>query len=160
VPIGDSDRPTPSMTAQIVAAFVGANSLPRSELPAFIEAVHAGLVRLATGQGVASAPAPAAPIPAVTVRRSITPDYLICLDDGLKFKSLRRHLAGLGMTPEQYREKWKLPSDYPMVASNYAAARSALAKKIGLGQIREGAGVKGDSAAKDKPRRGRPRKMR
>jgi predicted transcriptional regulator len=78
----------------------------------------------------------------VTIRRSITPDFLICLDDGKRFKSLRRHLAGLGLTPEQYREKWKLPSDYPMVAPNYAAQRSALAKQIGLGQIRQGAGVR------------------
>ena len=85
---------------------------------------------------------------AVTVRKSITPDYLICLDDGRKFKSLRRHLAGLGMTPEQYRAKWKLPSDYPMVAANYAAQRSALAKKIGLGQLRKSGG-----AAKRKPSR-------
>jgi hypothetical protein len=79
-------------------------------------------------------------IPAVPIRKSITPDFLICLDDGKRFKSLRRHLAGLGLTPGQYREKWKLPSDYPMVAPNYAAQRSALAKQIGLGQIRQGAG--------------------
>jgi predicted transcriptional regulator len=76
--------------------------------------------------------------PAVPIRRSITPEFLICLDDGKRFKSLRRHLAGLGLTPEQYREKWKLPSDSPMVAPNYAARRSALAKQIGLG----GAGVR------------------
>jgi predicted transcriptional regulator len=73
--------------------------------------------------------------PAVPIRKSITPDFLICLDDGKRFKSLRRHLAGLGLTPEQYREKWNLPPDYPMVAPNYAAQRSALAKQIGLGQI-------------------------
>jgi predicted transcriptional regulator len=78
--------------------------------------------------------------PAVPVRKSITPDYLICLEDGKKFNSLRRHLRLHGLTPEQYREKWKLPSDYPMVAANYAARRSALAKKIGLGQIRRKAG--------------------
>ena len=75
--------------------------------------------------------------PAVPVRKSITPDYLICLDDGRKFKSLKRHLASLGMTPDQYRTKWNLAADYPMVASNYAATRSALAKKIGLGQNRK-----------------------
>ena len=75
--------------------------------------------------------------PAVPVRKSITPDYLVCLDDGRKFKSLKRHLASLGMTPDQYRAKWNLPADYPMVASNYAATRSALAKKIGLGQNRK-----------------------
>ena len=79
--------------------------------------------------------------PAVPIRRSITPDFLICLDDGKRFKSLRRHLSGHGMTPEQYREKWNLPSDYPMVAPNYAAQRSALAKQIGLGQMRRKAAV-------------------
>ena len=85
-------------------------------------------------------PAPSEPevlTPAVPVRKSITPDYLVCLDDGRKFKSLKRHLASLGMTPDQYRAKWNLPADYPMVASNYAATRSALAKKIGLGQNRK-----------------------
>ena len=75
--------------------------------------------------------------PAVPIRKSITPDYLICLEDGKKFKSLRRHLGALGLTPEQYREKWKLSSDYPMVAPNYAAHRSALARKLGLGQKRK-----------------------
>ena len=75
--------------------------------------------------------------PAVPVRKSITPDYLICLEDGKRFKSLRRHLRLLGLTPEQYREKWKLPSDYPMVAPNYAAQRSALARKFGLGRKRK-----------------------
>jgi predicted transcriptional regulator len=74
---------------------------------------------------------------AVPVRKSVTPDYLICLEDGKRFTSLRRHLRLLGLTPEQYREKWKLPSDYPMVAPNYAAQRSALAKKIGLGRKRK-----------------------
>lgn len=73
----------------------------------------------------------------VSVRKSITPDYLICLDDGRKFKSLKRHLTQLGMTPAQYREKWNLPKDYPMVAPNYTATRSALAKKSGLGQLRK-----------------------
>jgi len=77
--------------------------------------------------------------PAVSIRKSITPDYLVCLDDGKKFKSLRRHLAGLGMTPDQYRAKWGLPADYPMVAANYAAQRSELAKRIGLGQRAENA---------------------
>ena len=80
--------------------------------------------------------------PAVPIRKSITPDFLICLDDGKRFKSLRRHLTRLGLTPEQYREKWNLPFDYPMAAPNYAAQRSALAKQIGLGQIRLKAGVR------------------
>lgn len=88
----------------------------------------------------------------MSIRQSIKPDYLICLDDGKKFKSLRRHLATLGMTPEQYRAKWSLPVDYPMVAPNYAAQRSELAKKTGLGQIRK------DRATK--PTRGQPRKAK
>ena len=144
-----------SLAAKVVASFVGNNSLPTAELPSLIQSVHAALTAIASG---AVAPTePVAPTPIVAVRKSITPDYLICLDDGRKFKSLKRHLAGLGMTPEQYREKWKLPRDYPMVATNYAAVRSALAKKSGLGQIRKKrSALKSDSAAKSK--RGRPRK--
>jgi predicted transcriptional regulator len=134
-----------ALTAEIVAAFVANNSLPLAELPALIQSVHAGLVKIASGVVPPSAPEPATP--AVSVRKSVTPDYLICLDDGRKFKSLRRHLTALGMTPEQYRAKWNLPADYPMVAANYAAQRSALAKKIGLGQFRKSGG-----AAKRKPR--------
>ncbi len=75
----------------------------------------------------------------MSIRKSVTPEYLICLEDGKKFKSMRRHLGQLGLTPEEYRAKWNLPSDYPMVAPNYAAQRSEMAKKIGLGQIRKGA---------------------
>jgi predicted transcriptional regulator len=99
------------------------------------------LERLAAGPESAP-PQVEAKTPAVPIRKSITPDFLICLEDGKRFKSLRRHLAGLGLTPAQYREKWNLPSDYPMVAPNYAAQRSALAKKIGLGQIPRKAGVR------------------
>jgi predicted transcriptional regulator len=137
------------LAAEIVSAFVSHNALPPADLPALIESVHAGLVKIASG--VAVAEETTAPTPAVSVRKSITPDYLVCLDDGKKFKSLRRHLTVLGMTPEQYRAKWNLPADYPMVAANYAAQRSALAKKIGLGQFRKSGG-----AAKRKP--GRPAK--
>jgi predicted transcriptional regulator len=129
------------LAAEIVAAFVSNNPLPKGELPSLILAVHNAVVRLAAGpEGV--------PLqievktPAVPIRRSITPDFLICLDDGKRFKSLGRHLTGLGLTPKQYREKWNLPSDYPMVAPNYAAQRSALAKRIGLGQIQWKAGVR------------------
>jgi predicted transcriptional regulator len=140
------------LAGEIVAAFVSNNPLPKGELPSLILAVHTAVVRLA-------AEPESVPLqlevktPAVPIRRSITPDFLICLDDGKRFKSLRRHLGGLGMTAEQYREKWGLPSDYPMVAPNYAAHRSALAKQIGLGQIRWKAGVRksiGRSKA-DKP---------
>ena len=129
------------LTAEMVAAFVSNNPLPKSELPALIQAVHSAVERL--GKGPENAP-PQVELkaPAVPVRKSVTPDYLICLEDGKKFKSLRRHLGLLGLTPEQYREKWNLPPDYPMVAPNYAAQRSALAKKIGLGQISRKAGVR------------------
>jgi len=129
------------LAAEIVAAFVANNSLPISELPALIHSVHAALTGVASGSANAAPPVEKKE-PAVSIRKSITPDYLVCLDDGRKFKSLRRHLAGLGMTPEQYRAKWNLPNDYPMVAPNYAAQRSALAKKIGLGQLRKSGGAR------------------
>ena len=138
------------LTGEIVSAYVAHNSLRSAELPALIQSVHAELLKVASGAATPTAAQPAAPTAAVTVRKSITPDYIICLDDGLKFKSLRRHLTALGMTPEQYRAKWKLPADYPMVAANYAAQRSALAKKIGLGQFRKRGVAKG--------KRGRPAK--
>ncbi len=131
------------VAADVVAAFVANNSLPVGELPALIQAVHGTVVRLAGGAEIPAIPQAAAKEPMVPIRRSITPDYLICLEDGKKFKSLKKHLAGLGLTPAQYREKWKLPADYPMVAPNYAAQRSALAKKIGLGQIRQKAPPRG-----------------
>jgi predicted transcriptional regulator len=100
------------LAAEVVAAFVSNNPLPKSELPALIHALHSAVERLAVGAETAP---PQAKAPAVPIRKSITPDFLICLDDGKRFKSLRRHLAGLGLTPEQYRQKWNLPSDYPMV---------------------------------------------
>ena len=130
-----------ALTGEIVSAFVAYNSLRSIELPALIQAVHAELAKIISGAVAPAAPAAEAATPAVSVRKSITPDYLVCLDDGLKFKSLRRHLTALGMTPEQYRAKWRLPADYPMVAANYAAQRSALAKKIGLGQSRKNGAV-------------------
>lgn len=135
-----------ALTAQIVSAFVSKNALPRAELHDLIQSVHAGLMKIASGAAPAEPPVPLTP--AVTIRQSIKPDYLICLDDGKKFKSLRRHLTALGMTPQQYRTKWNLPADYPMVAANYAAQRSALAIKIGLGQRGRGGAV-----AKRKSRR-------
>ena len=129
------------LAAKMVSAFVSNNPLPKGELPALIHEVHTVVARLAAGPESAQ-PQPEAKAPAVPVRRSITPDFLICLDDGKRFKSLRRHLTGLGLTPEHYREKWNLPADYPMVAPNYAAQRSALAKQFGLGQIPPKAGVR------------------
>jgi len=128
------------LAAEMVAAFVSNNSVPTSELPALIHAVHTAVARLAVGPESAP-PQIEAKAPAVPIRKSITPDFLICLEDGKRFKTMRRHLAGLGLTPEQYRQKWNLPSDYPMVAPNYAAQRSAMAKKIGLGNIPRKAGV-------------------
>ena len=121
-------------TASIVSAYVSKNAVPADEIPALINRVHAALTRVAAGHADSIT---AAHKPAVTVRKSIAPDYLVCLEDGKKFKSLKRHLrTQYGMTPEQYREKWGLPLDYPMVAPNYAAARSSLAKQMGLGQRR------------------------
>jgi predicted transcriptional regulator len=123
------------LTAEIVSAYLSHNSTPASEVPALISQVHAALLRVSTGRS--ETPQEPAKKPAVSVKKSMTPDYLVCLEDGKHFKSLKRHLrTQYGMTPEQYRDKWGLPADYPMVAPNYAVARSALAKKMGLGQQR------------------------
>ena len=127
------------LTAEIVSAYISNNSVPPAELAGVIGRVYAALVQIATGQSDAKAPAPAPLQPAVPVRKSITPDHIVCLEDGRTFKSLKRHLrARYGLTPDQYRAKWGLPPEYPMVAPNYAKARSDLAKAIGLGQTRGG----------------------
>ena len=122
------------LTTTIVSAYVSNNPMPASDIPALISQIHAALLRVSTGR----AELPLEPAkPAVPVKKSMTADYLICLEDGKRFKSLKRHLrTQYGMTPEQYRDKWGLPPDYPMVAPNYAVARSQLAKKMGLGQQR------------------------
>lgn len=122
------------LTANIVSAYVSNNTVASAEIPNLIAQVFSALMRISSGQ---TAP-PAEPLkPAVAVKRSVTPEYIVCLEDGKKFKSLKRHLrTQYGITPEQYREKWGLPPDYPMVAPNYAAARSQLAKQMGLGQQR------------------------
>ena len=124
------------LTSDIVAAYVGNNAVPSSDLPSLINDVYRALAGAVSG----ASDKPAADAkPAVPVRRSVTPEYIICLEDGKKFKSLKRHLrTHYNLTPEQYREKWNLPHDYPMVAPEYAKARSALAKKMGLGQRRGG----------------------
>jgi predicted transcriptional regulator len=123
------------LAADIVSAYVSNNSVAVHDLPALIGDVHAALVRVGRG-----APAPAAPEnlrPAVPVKKSVASDYIVCLEDGKKFKSLKRHLrTQYNMSPEDYREKWGLPPDYPMVAPNYAQARSQLAKEMGLGSQR------------------------
>ena len=122
------------LAADIVSAYVSNNSVPAGELPGLISEVYNALLRV--GAGSAAAPAEP-PKPAISVKRSVTNDYIICLEDGKKFKSLKRHLrTQYGLSPEDYREKWGLPADYPMVAPNYAKARSNLAKQMGLGQQR------------------------
>ena len=122
------------LSGAIVSAYVSHNALSPGALPELLKDVHTALVGLGSQASLAKAEAPN---PAVPVRRSITPGHLVCLEDGKKFKSLKRHLrTQYEMTPEQYREKWNLPPDYPMVAPNYAAARSKLAKDMGLGQQR------------------------
>ncbi|RUW77385.1 MucR family transcriptional regulator [Mesorhizobium sp. M4B.F.Ca.ET.049.02.1.2] len=119
------------LTAHIVSAYVEKNRLPASGLSELIASVSASISSL--GQPLEPVAAPL--VPAVNPRRSVTPDYIICLEDGKKFKSLKRHLGvHFGLTPEAYRTKWGLPADYPMVAPNYAASRSELAKSIGLGR--------------------------
>ena len=133
----DSKNELVEMTTDIVAAYVGANAVPASELPRLVETVYAALHGLAgkTDSVITESTAPAVPI-----KKSVTADYIICLEDGKKFKSLKRHLrTRYAMTPEEYRARWGLPHDYPMVAPNYAKARSDLAKRMGLGLGRRGA---------------------
>lgn len=121
------------LAAQIVADYVGNNTVSPADLPQLIQSVHATLASLSGGGEAAAESTPL--VPAVPVKKSVTPDFIICLEDGRKFKSLRRHLqAAYSLTPEEYRAKWGLPYDYPMVAPNYAASRSALAKQLGLGR--------------------------
>jgi predicted transcriptional regulator len=118
------------LTAQIVSAHVSHNPVPAADLPGLIQEVF----RTLSGVGSKPAPEPERPQPAVPVKKSITPGYLICLEDGKKLKMLKRHLkTSYNLSPEQYRERWGLPADYPMVAPDYAKHRSSLAKKIGLG---------------------------
>ena len=128
----DSKAELVELTAEIVSAYVGNNPVSSTDLPGVINEVHKAL-----SSAVTEAEKPETPElkPAVSVRRSVTPDYIICLEDGKKFKSLKRHLrTHYNLSPDEYREKWGLPRDYPMVAPNYAEARSQLAKKMGLGQ--------------------------
>ena len=121
------------LAADIVSAYVMKNSVQASDLPSLIQAVHGALSNIASGSVEKPVEAPS---PAVPVKKSITPDHLISLEDGKRYKTLRRHLSTRGLTPEQYREKWGLQRDYPMVAPNYAKQRSELAKSAGLGQLR------------------------
>ena len=121
-----------AVTAEIVSAYVSRNAVPLAQLSSLIGDVHVSLKRLAPPE---APPAQVAPTPAVPVKKSVNPDYIVCLEDGKKFKSLKRHLSSVyGMSPDEYRKKWNLPADYPMVAPNYAARRSELAKTMGLGR--------------------------
>jgi len=127
-----------AMTAEIVSAYVGANEVQPGEIGGIIESVSSALFAISSRADGANG---ADPTPAVPVKKSVTPDYIICLEDGKKFKSLRRHLrTKYNMTPEEYKAKWNLPADYPMVAPSYAQARSELAKKMRLGHNRRGNG--------------------
>ncbi|RVU20781.1 MucR family transcriptional regulator [Methylobacterium oryzihabitans] len=125
------------LTADIVSAYVSKNSVPVTELPGLLSAVHGALRGLVTP----AEPEPEKLTPPVPIRKTVTPDHIISLEDGKPYKSLKRHLAGRGLTPDQYRQKWGLPHDYPMVAASYAAQRSELAKSIGLGQQRKSRGA-------------------
>ncbi len=128
-------RDLPDLTTEIVAAYVAANEVAQSDLPGLIRTVHAALRDL-SNQAIAAPNIPQEP--AVSVKKSINPDYIVCLEDGKKFKSLKRHLrTRYSMTPDEYRAKWDLPHDYPMVAPNYAKERSNLAKRMGLGLARK-----------------------
>jgi predicted transcriptional regulator len=135
MPFGNSNEPTKylELAAEIVAAFVSRNSIRPAELPGVIHSVHAALVGV--GSGSAAAEVAIKKEPAVPIKKSITPDFIICLEDGKKFQSLKRHLrTAYSLTPEEYRAKWGLPSDYPMVAPNYAQRRSQMALTSGLGK--------------------------
>ncbi|MFK0691154.1 MucR family transcriptional regulator [Mesorhizobium sp. IMUNJ 23033] len=130
-PEQDGQTDIVSIAADIVAAYVSNNPLPVGELPKLIGDIHAAL----QGIGTPATEPVVKQEPAVSIRKSVTPDYIICLEDGKKFKSLKRHIGvHYNLSPEEYRQKWNLPSDYPMVAPNYAATRSAMAKSIGLGR--------------------------
>ncbi len=122
------------MAAEIVSAYVSANQVPPQDLPGLIRTVHSALSEVA---GAGAPTQDLAQEPAVAIKKSVTPDFIICLEDGKKFKSLKRHLrTRYSMTPDEYRSKWGLPHDYPMVAPNYAKERSNLAKRMGLGHAR------------------------
>src|SRR3954447_17959890 len=134
-----------SLTTEIVASFAGNNAIATTDLPSLISVVFTALNNAGSDQ---AEEAPEAPVPAVPVKKSIRPDYIICLEDGKKLKMLKRHLAtSYGLTPDQYRQRWGLPKDYPLVAPAYAAQRSALAKQIGLGRKPEPAAAPAKPAA-------------
>ena len=136
------------LSAEIVSAFISNNSVTTADLPSLISNVHAALENL----GKPVQPEPAKLVPPVPIKKSITPDFLVSLEDGKRYKSLKRHLAGRGLTPDKYRDKWGLPRDYPMVAPTYSARRSELARSLGLGQKRTGAMRQAAKSAAPPPR--------
>ncbi|WP_338424850.1 MucR family transcriptional regulator [Sphingopyxis kveilinensis] len=140
-----------TLTADIVAAHVSNNSVAISDIPLVIRSVHEALASLASG----AEPEPEPQQPAVSVRSSVKPDYIVCLEDGKKLKTMRRYLmTQFGMTPDEYRAKWNLPKDYPMTAPNYTETRRALAKQIGLGTKGRGGGRKPAARVKAKTKQG------
>ena len=144
------------LTADIASAYVSNNAVSAADLPGLIKNIHSAL------SGTSAEPEPVVEVktPAVSIKKSITDDFLICLEDGRKFKSLKRHLrAKYNLSPEEYRAKWNLPKDYPMVAPAYASARSNLAKQMGLGQGGRKAAAKPVKAVKAPAPRGRPKKV-
>ena len=146
----DNAIPSPAlleMAASIVSAYVTRNAITASELPAFIAQTYSSVAQIATGPVLPAVEPPKEP--AVPIKKSVTNDFIVCLEDGKKFKSLRRHLStAYGITPQEYRSKWGLPVDYPMVAPSYAAVRSSLAKQAGLGQKAETAKAAKKTASK------------
>ena len=142
------------LTAEIVSAYLTNNAVRTADVPDLLASIHGALSGLGS---VPLAPVAEKRAPAVPVKKSITDDYIVCLDDGLKFKSLKRHLATLGMTPEDYRQKWGLPITYPMVAPNYAKTRSELARSMRLGRQREKATPLAEPVAVEIPAKKRGR---
>lgn len=134
------------VTAKIIASYVSFNSISAGDMEGLIAGISAALLEASKGRPPVTA---IAPVPAVSIKKSITLDHLICLDDGIRFRSLKRHLKGLGMTPDEYRAKWGLPASYPMAAPSYSARRSIIAKSIGLGHMR-GTAVAGKAKKRTK----------
>ncbi|MFE1598705.1 MucR family transcriptional regulator [Methylobacterium sp. ID0610] len=143
-----------NLSAGIVSAYVSSNSVPLVDLAGLIVAVHTSLTTAASPPR----PAPEKPVPPIPIRKTVTPDAIISLEDGKPYKALKRHLSGRGLTPDQYREKWGLPPGYPMVAANYAAQRAELAKTHGLGQVRRERAAAAATAPADPVKRSRSRK--
>jgi predicted transcriptional regulator len=147
------------LAAEIVSAYVSKNAVRPAEIPELIASVHTALTKAAKGMHEQPVEELKPPVP---IKKSITPDFIISLEDGRRYKSMKRHLTRLGLTPQDYRAKWGLPADYPMVSPNYAKARSEMAKALGLGQIRRGR-AQGEAAARKEttattPARGRRKK--